>query len=137
MADLRNNTKNSDKTNLSLDRNGLLWFKNKIYIPNSVELKLMVLDKVHKKPYSSHPRYQKMVTTLRKIFYWLNMKGGTTKYLAKCQYCHHMKAEHQLPAGLLHPLPVLEWKWETISLESITSFPRTQKKKWFNYGINR
>jgi hypothetical protein len=88
----------------------------------------MVLDEVHKKPYSSHLGYQKMVTTLRKIFYWLNMKGGTTKYLAKCQYCQHVKAEHQLPAGLLHPLPVPEWKWETISLESITSFPRTQKQ---------
>ena len=84
MADLWNNTKNSDKTDLSLDKNGLLWFKNKIYIPNSVELKLMILDEVHKKPYSSHLGYQKMVTTLRKIFYFLNMKGGTTKYLAKC-----------------------------------------------------
>jgi hypothetical protein len=88
----------------------------------------MVLDEVHKKPYSSHLGHQKMVTTLRKIFYCLNMKGGTKKYLAKCQYCQHLKAKHQLPAGLLHPLPVLEWKWQTISLESITSFPRTQEQ---------
>jgi hypothetical protein len=43
-----------------------------------VELKLTILDKVHKKPYSGHPGYQKMVATLRKLFYWPNMKGETT-----------------------------------------------------------
>ena len=30
VADLRNNTKNSEKTYISLDRNGLLRFKNRI-----------------------------------------------------------------------------------------------------------
>jgi hypothetical protein len=38
-----------------------------------------------------------------------------------------VKAEHQHPASLLQPLPVPEWKWETISLDFITGFPRTQK----------
>jgi hypothetical protein len=51
------------------------------------------LDEVHKKPYSGHPGYQKTVTTLRKLFYWPNMKGETTKYLAKCQDCQQVKVE--------------------------------------------
>ena len=84
MADLQNNAKNLDTTDPNLDRNGLLRFKNRLYIPDSVELKLIVMDEVHKKPYSGHPGYQKMVTTLSKLFYWPNMKGKTTKYLSKC-----------------------------------------------------
>jgi hypothetical protein len=44
------------------------------------------------------------------------------------QYCQQVKAEHQHPTGLLHPLPVPEWKWETISLEFITGLPKTQKQ---------
>jgi hypothetical protein len=56
------------------------------------------------------------------------MKGETTEYLARCQYCQQVKVEHQHPAGLLQPLPVSEWKWETISLDFITGFPKTQKQ---------
>ena len=101
MAELHNTTKNSDKTDLSLERNGLLQFKNIIYIPDLAGLKLTFLDEVHKKPYFGHPGYQKTITTLRKLFYWPNMKGETTKYLAKCQYFQQVKEEHHHPVGLL------------------------------------
>jgi hypothetical protein len=87
MAKLQKSTENSDKLALSIDKKGLLRFKNRLYIPDSVELKLIGLDKVHKKSYSGHPGYQKMITTLRRLFYWPNMKGETTKYLARCQDC--------------------------------------------------
>ena len=56
------------------------------------------------------------------------MKGETTEYLARCQYCQQVKVEHQHPADLLQPLPVPEWKWETISLDFITGMPKTQKQ---------
>jgi hypothetical protein len=75
MAEFQNSIANSDKPDLSIDKKGLLRFKNRLYIPDSAELKLTVLDEVHKKPYSDHPGYQKMITTLKKLFYWPNMKG--------------------------------------------------------------
>jgi hypothetical protein len=77
VAELQNTTKNLDKTDLRVDRKGLLRFKNRIYIPDLAELKLTVLDEVHKKPYYGHPGYQKTITALRKLFYWPNMKGET------------------------------------------------------------
>jgi hypothetical protein len=55
MAEVQNSTTNSDKPNLCIDKKGLLRFKNRLYIPDSAELKLIVLDEVHKKPYSGHP----------------------------------------------------------------------------------
>jgi hypothetical protein len=48
--------------------------------------------------------------------------------LARCQYCQQVKADHQHLVGLLQPLPVPKWKWETISLDFITGFPKTQKQ---------
>jgi hypothetical protein len=63
------------------------------------------------------------------------MKGEITKYLARCQDFQQVKAEHQHPTSLLQPLLVPEWKWETILLEFITSFPKTQKQNDSNMVV--
>jgi hypothetical protein len=81
MAEFQNSIANSDKPDISIDKKGLLRFKNRLYIPDSTELKLTILNEVHKKPYSGHPGYQKTITTLRKLFYWPNMKGRNSRVL--------------------------------------------------------
>eukprot|EP00253_Pinus_taeda_P033985 PITA_33985 len=73
------------------------------------------------------PRYQKMVTALKKEYYWPGMKKQVVEYLPRCLECQQIKAEHQHPVGLLQPLPIPEWKWETISMDFITGLPRTKK----------
>ena len=58
--------------------------KRIIYMPNVVDLKLFILNEMHKPPYAGHPGYQKMVTTLRKQFYLPNLKEYLGDYLSKC-----------------------------------------------------
>ncbi len=55
------------------------------------------------------------------------MKKDVAGYLAHCLECPQIKVEHQHPASLLQPLPILEWKWETISMEFITGLPKSKK----------
>jgi len=55
------------------------------------------------------------------------MKRDVAEYLARCLACQQIKAKHQHAAGLLQPLPILEWKWETISMDFITGLPKTRK----------
>jgi hypothetical protein len=45
--------------------------------------------------------------------------------VAKCDVCQRAKAEHQRPAGLLHPLKIPKWKWEEIGMDFIVGLPRT------------
>jgi hypothetical protein len=56
------------------------------------------------------------------------LKKDIADYLAKCLECQQVKAEHQHPVGLLQPLPIPEWKWETISMDFITGLPKSTKK---------
>jgi len=44
-----------------------------------------------------------------------------------CLICQKWKVEHQKPAGLLTPLDVTEWKWDSISMDFVTSLPNTPK----------
>jgi hypothetical protein len=56
------------------------------------------------------------------------MKNETVEYLSKCLDCQQVKVEHQHLTGLLQPLPIPEWKWEIISMDFITGFPKTQRQ---------
>jgi hypothetical protein len=68
-----------------------------------------------------------MIKATRKQFYWSGLKKDIDEYLAKCIECQHVKSEHRHPAGLLQPLPILEWKWETISMDFITGLQTSNK----------
>jgi hypothetical protein len=107
---------------------GLLAYRDRLYIPNCDDLKRFILDELYKRPYTGHPGYQKMITATRKQFYWLGLKKDVAKYLAQCIECQQIKAEHRHPAGLLHPLPIPEWKWETISMDFITGLPTSTRQ---------
>ena len=81
------------------------------------------MNEIHKAPYFGHPRYQKTIRTARKKYFWPEMTKDIAEYIYKYMKCQQVKVEHQHPAGLLHPLLVLEWKWEVISMDFITGLP--------------
>jgi hypothetical protein len=56
------------------------------------------------------------------------MKKEIAEYIARCMECQKVKDEHRHPTVLLHPLPILEWKWEVVTMDFITGLPRTSKQ---------
>jgi hypothetical protein len=48
-------------------------------------------------------------------------------YVARCDTCSRVKADHLKPAGLLQPLSIQGWKWEEISMDFIVGLLPTQK----------
>jgi hypothetical protein len=51
-----------------MTKGGLLTLRDRLYIPNCDDLKSFIMDELHKRPYTGHPGYQKMITTTRKQF---------------------------------------------------------------------
>jgi hypothetical protein len=93
-----------------LDNDEILRYRGKIYVPNSQELKNMILREKHNVPYVGHPRYQKIIAAVKNQYYWPDMKKEVVDFIAICLECQKVKAEHRHLAGLLQPLPILEWK---------------------------
>ena len=76
-----------------LEEDGILTYKNIIYIPNVVDWRIIVME-IHQAPYSGHPRYQKTISTARKQYFWLIMKKDMDEYISRCMKCQQVKVEH-------------------------------------------
>jgi hypothetical protein len=73
---------------------GPLTYRNRLCIPSCDDLNRFIMDELHKRPYTSHPRYQKMITATKKQFYWPGLKKDIVDYLAKCLECQQVKEEN-------------------------------------------
>jgi hypothetical protein len=111
-----------------LDNNGILLYRGIIYVPNSNELKNIILREMHNVPYDGHLGYQKTITFVKSQYYWPGMKKEVVDFIARYLECKNVKAEHRHPVGFLQPLPIPEWKWEVVTIDFITKLPRTNKK---------
>eukprot|EP00253_Pinus_taeda_P016502 PITA_16502 len=124
---IQQSTREDSQQEYELDDAGRIYFKKWLYVPNQSRIKNLIMDEFHVSHYAGHPGYQKMITAIRKEYFWPGMKKNIVEYLSQCLECQQIKAEHQHPAGLLQPLPVPEWKWEVISMDFITGLPKTKR----------
>jgi len=79
----------------------------------------------HSVPHSGHLGIRRTMAQLTRRFYWPGIKADATKYVAQCEVCQRAKSHNLPPGGLLHPLPVPEQRWSSISMDFITGLPPT------------
>ena len=53
------------------------------------------------------------------------MKVEIVIFMGKCLTCNKVKVEYQKPSGLLQQPEILEWKWESITMDFITKLPKS------------
>ncbi|WJZ95428.1 hypothetical protein VitviT2T_014200 [Vitis vinifera] len=115
--------------NWSMYEDGSVRFKGRLCVPKDVELRNELLADAHRAKYTIHLGNTKMYQDLKRQFWWSGMKRDIAQFVANCQICQQVKAEHQRPAGLLQPLPIPEWKWDNITMDFVIGLPRTRSKK--------
>jgi hypothetical protein len=111
-----------------LDNDEILMYRGIIYVPNSQELKNLILGEMHNVPYAVHPGYQKIIATVKSQYYWPGMKKVIVDFIVRCLECQKVKAEHRHTVGLIQPLPIPQWKWEVVTMDFITKLPRKNKQ---------
>src|ERR1041385_5969454 len=85
----------------TLDNEGVVYFENRIVVPQNKNLRQLNLKEAHESPLSIHPGSTKMYQDLRQRFWWTRMKREIAQFIAECDVCRCVKAEHRRPAGTL------------------------------------
>ena len=83
-----------------------LYFKDRLCVPANDELKKQLLHEAHNTLFTMHPGSNKMYRDLKHFYWWPGMKKDIVNYVSKCLTCQQVKAEHQVPSGLLNPIPI-------------------------------
>ncbi|WVZ79732.1 hypothetical protein U9M48_027277, partial [Paspalum notatum var. saurae] len=107
----------------SLDKDGVLRYRDRIYVPKEGKTRETIMGEAHDSAYSIHLGANKMYHDLSQNFWWKGMKMDVTHHVAQCD------ADHQKSAGLLQPLPIPTWKWDEIGMDFVTELPKTKKGK--------
>ncbi|GJT59482.1 putative reverse transcriptase domain-containing protein [Tanacetum coccineum] len=104
---------------------GILCLNGISWIPCRGNLRELIMNEFHKSKYSIHPGSDKMYQDLKKLYWWSNMKAKISTYVSKYLTCAKVKAECQKPSGLLVQPVIPVWKWENITMDFVTKFPKT------------
>src|SRR5262249_21689108 len=109
-----------------VDDEDVLRYKGRLCVPMQGDLKRELLREAHYSNYSIHPGGNKVCQDLKKLYWWNNMKKKISDYVAKCHICQMINMEHRKPAGELRSLPIPQWKWEHISMDFVSTLPKTK-----------
>ncbi|KAJ9538877.1 hypothetical protein OSB04_031610 [Centaurea solstitialis] len=84
----------------------------------------------HNSPSRGHSGFYRTYKRLVSQLYWLGMTKTIKAYVQAYDICQRFKASTLAPGGLLQPFPIPSTVWEDISLDFITSLPKSK-----GYGV--
>ncbi|KAF8082285.1 hypothetical protein N665_0838s0001 [Sinapis alba] len=119
----------NELTEYQITSDGTIPARGRVSVPDDRNLKEEIMGQAHKSKFSVLPGATKMYHDLKRYYHWIRMKVDIAEWVSKCPTCHLVKAEHQVPSGLLQSLPISEWKWDHITMDFVTGFPTTRRKK--------
>ncbi|XP_052880527.1 uncharacterized protein LOC108462059 [Gossypium arboreum] len=80
---------NGDTTDFGINSDWVLYFRNRICVPNDEDLRQSILRKAHSSPYAMHPDRNKMYRDLRELYWCPGLKLEVTEFVARCFTCQH------------------------------------------------
>ena len=99
--------------------NGLLHYRGKVYVPK-MDLCWKIIALCHDSKIARHPRRWKTLELVSWNYWWPQMSKYIGKYVSTCDMCLCTKMIKQPLMGELHPLPIPDTPWDTISVHFIT-----------------
>ena len=120
--------KEGETSEFGLNGEGVLCFRRRICVPKDSDLRQTILKEAHGGLCAMHPGVNKLYHDLRELYWLPGLKREVTEFVGKCLTCQQVKAEHQLPSGLLQSVKIPLWKWERVTMDFVSGLPLTPSK---------
>ena len=101
---------------------GLLFWKGLLVVPDSGTLRTQLIAEAHTPISSAHPSPGKTIKMVRHRYSWKSMRKDITQYISNCTACRAAHRPKGKTPGLLHPLPIPQYRWQHICVD-FKSFP--------------
>ena len=99
-------------------------FKNRVYIPDDLDLRQSIIAKTHESPVAGHPGRFKTLQLLKERFYWPRMATMTANFVEGCATCQQMKLNtHPTTAPLMPIISHTTQPFQQVTMDFITNLP--------------
>ena len=102
---------------------GMLFFCNKIFLPEANNFRIRVLRECHESPTAGHSGLKPTLAWVAASFYWSGWTRDVKTFIQQCSPCQRNKYLPKKSQGLIQPLPILDQVWEDLSMDFITHLP--------------
>ncbi|GMI86385.1 hypothetical protein HRI_002307800 [Hibiscus trionum] len=117
--------------------NGLILLHNRVVVPSESALRSHLFREFHCSTMGGHAGISRTFRRLSSNFHWPQMRRDVRKFFSECLICQRMKSDNLAPTGLLQPLSIPQQVFEDISLDFITSFPKSNGKEALLVVVDR
>jgi len=100
-----------------LNIDGLLQFRGKIYISQSLDLHRQIVALCHETYIAGHSGCWKALELVFQNYWWPQMSRYISQYISTCNLCLWTKPWRHSPVGELQLLSVPDAQWNTLSVD--------------------
>ena len=117
----------TDGTVLWEEKDGYVYHKGRLYVPNVKELCQVVVKTCHDSITMGHPGKNDTLELVSHYYWWPCMAGVIAKYIEGCDMCQCYRKDLH-PKAQIHPHEVPEGPWQPIGVDLIGPLPVSQGK---------
>ncbi len=96
-----------------------MFFKKKLWISESDQLKLDIIREIHDLSASEHSDVRRTCKYLLKWYYWSQAKQSVERYIRNCHICRRFKATRDRYFELLNSLSISDQSWTNIIMNFV------------------